>query len=93
LFGYRCEKWQPKFPHLPSQHYAFDLVERAMRRGAIIVALYKGRHNGGWLDRMPELLDCPRLHTLSSMQSAYITRRNCPGGYDEIIAAICSNGT
>jgi hypothetical protein len=67
---------------LPSQQYGFHLVEKAMQRQAVIIAM---RSVQPWLQSVKDLSEYPYLYKLNSTQSVYITERNCPAGYPEII--------
>jgi len=67
---------------LPSQKYGFYLVEKAIEREAVIIAM---RSVQPWLGSVKGLADYPYLYKLNSPQSAYLTLRNCPAGYPEII--------
>lgn len=84
LHGYRAAKFDPRL-HVPSREYALELVRRALAREAVVVVL---RAWTQWLEAVPELEGHPRVFTLNSPQSAMVTRKNCPDGFDAVLAAL-----
>ncbi|MEI6043518.1 MAG: hypothetical protein WCS37_03895 [Chloroflexota bacterium] len=69
---------------LPSQKYGLYLVEQAMAREAVIIAL---RAVPTWKWAIPGLEKYERFYKLNSI-SVYVTPRNCPTGYPEIIKVL-----
>jgi hypothetical protein len=81
FFPYHSKKYKALRDVVPSQHYSFSLVRKAIQRGALIVLM---RSKSKWLKAVPELADY-EYYELSSVQSAYVTRNNLPGGFDKIV--------
>ena len=72
--GYRSLNWQPIPYTLPSQHFGFELVRRAMQRQATIV-LARGRRH--WDVAIPELRNYDSRVELKNARSATISPKNC----------------
>jgi hypothetical protein len=71
---------------LPSQWYGFDLITRAIERGALIVVLRGGKH---WDVAVPGLRGYPRRFATNSPQSASVSPGNLPEGvFDLVVDAI-----
>jgi hypothetical protein len=72
---------------LPSQQYSFNLVRKAIERGAVIV-LTRGRRR--WEKAIASLDTYPRLIQLKEVQRAIISRNNCrdPSRFQTIVDAI-----
>ncbi len=70
---------------VPSQEYGFHLVRSAMARNAHVVVM---RARAYWFREIPELATYSRRHQLRSVQSPYLSLRNCPDGYRQILDAI-----
>jgi len=70
---------------LPSQKYGLYLVEQALEREAVIIAL---RAVPTWKWAVPGLENYGRFYELNSKLAAYVTPRNCPEGYPEIIRVL-----
>jgi hypothetical protein len=72
---------------LPSQQYCFNLVRKAMERGAVIV-LTRGQRR--WEKAVEDLARYPRLVRLKEVQRAPISPGNCPDAdqYQTIVRAI-----
>lgn len=69
---------------LPSRVYATRLVTAAIERGARIIAM---RNYSEWERRVPALQNYPKLHRLSSAQSAYLSPRNL-SDYSSVVEAL-----
>jgi hypothetical protein len=63
---------------LPSQAYGFQLVRRAVARGAVILQL-RGRRL--WEGAVPELVRYRGRHITQTARSAAVSPANCPVGY------------
>jgi hypothetical protein len=76
---------------LPSQLYSFALVSAAIERKAVILLMRAKRR---WLEAVPKLYGYENLYEASSVQSAYVSRRNYNRtgreGFDHALAAIRS---
>ena len=72
---------------LPSQNYAFYLVQQAINRGAIIVVMRGERF---WINAIPFLKEYDLFFRLNNVQSVYLTLNNCPAGYSRIVSRIRS---
>lgn len=84
--GYHSEKWAPLPVTLPSQWYGFDLVTRAIERGAIIVVLRGGTH---WDVAVPGLHGYPRRFSTNTARTALVSPGNLPKGvFDLVVDAI-----
>jgi hypothetical protein len=67
---------------LESQQYTFELLRKAIGRGATIICF---RALSKWLQAVPELAIYDNLYKLNSSQSVYLTYNNCPQGYNIIL--------
>jgi hypothetical protein len=85
--GYHSIKFSHHQLRLASQEYGFFLVRQALLRGATVV-LTRGRRY--WLEVIPELRRSDRVHSLQSVQNTTLSPRNCPTGFDQIVAALRS---
>jgi hypothetical protein len=84
--GYHSERWRPIGFTLPSQHYAFWLVQQAMARGATVVVM-RGRRD--WEVAVPRLQDYEGRVILRSFRSPAISERNCGReGFERVVAAL-----
>jgi hypothetical protein len=74
---------------LPSQEYTFDLVRRAIERGAVVLLMRSKRL---WLDAVPKLVSYDRLFEANSSQCAHVSPNNycCngAGGFEEALEAL-----
>ena len=80
--------WMPLAVTLPSQWYGFSLVERAVRRGPLVIVARPARL---WMAAVPELGQQPeRVFTLRSTQNPAISSKNLgsEAGYDAVFAAL-----
>ena len=68
--GYHSRSYSPIPVTLPSQHYSFWLVRRAIARGSIVV-IAKGERQ--WKIAVPELDGYERTFVLSNPRSSYLT--------------------
>jgi hypothetical protein len=84
--GYHSQDWAALPVTLPSQWYGFDLVARAIERGAIIVALRGGRD---WDVAVPGLREYSLRFSTNTVRSASVSPGNLPQGvFDTVIDAI-----
>ena len=70
--GYHARNYRSIPVTLPSQYYGFDLVRRAVARGAVIVVM---RGFDAWTVAVPELADHRLVFRPKNPQSAYITEQ------------------
>jgi len=84
--GYHSQDWAALPVTLPSQWYGFNLVARAIQRGAIIVVLRGGKD---WDVAIPGLHGYPRRFSTNTVRSASVSPGNLPQGvFDLVIDAI-----
>jgi hypothetical protein len=84
--GYHSQQWRPIGFTLPSQHYGFWLVRRAMARRATIVIM---RGQRDWEVAVPELQDYEGRVIPHSFRSAAISEGNYGSeGFKRILAAL-----
>lgn len=81
-FPYHSRSYGSGTPRVPSQAYGFELVRRALDRGAVIVLM---RSRKRWFHAVPELACYRRLYCLRSPQNVSLSQRNCPDGFPEIL--------
>jgi hypothetical protein len=75
---------------VPSQHYSFDLVRKAIQRRALIVFI---RSRAKWSKAVPELADYRYCYQLNSPQSGSVTKGNLElGGFERIVEILKSRG-
>jgi hypothetical protein len=84
-FPYHSDRFAHHRLRVSSQDYGFFLVREAVRRGALVI-LMRGRRL--WFSAVPELMTYERMFTLRSVQNTTISRRNCPEGFDEVLAIL-----
>ena len=84
-FGYHSAGYAHDQLMLPSMSYGFELVRKAISRDAVIVVM---RSANRWVAAVPELDGYEKRFHLRSVQNVTISPRNCPDGFDEIVAAI-----
>jgi hypothetical protein len=83
--GYHSQDWATLPVTLPSQWFAFDLVSRAVERGAVVVVL-RGRRD--WEVAVPALRGYPRAFRTNSVQTSAISPRNLrPEGFEAVVQA------
>jgi hypothetical protein len=75
FFPYHSRKYRGMGGILDAQRYGFDLVEQAIDRGALIVAM---RSMKLWCANVPRLAAYDNLHACSNWQSPYISPGNLP---------------
>ena len=88
-FPYHSKRYDGGVPMVPSQQHSFALVRAAIRRRAVIIVM---RAQSLWTKAIPELSSA-RFHNLNSSQAVYITKNNCPTGFEAAVAAIEDDGT
>jgi hypothetical protein len=81
-FPYHSHRWSYRLPFLESQRYTFYLVQQAIERGAVIIAMRSYRL---WIDVIPALASYPHLYRLKSAQNVIISPNNCPDGFKKIV--------
>jgi len=67
--------------YLPSQHYNFYLVRKAMKRDAIIILTRAKKY---WFSAIPELEKYPNLYLTNNYRNPIISEKNCPKGFSKI---------
>jgi hypothetical protein len=86
LFGYHSKNWWRPAPLFPSRAYGNHLLEAAMNRSAIVVAL---RAVKGWSDAVPRLGSYEHFYKHSNPQNAAVTRGQiAAGGYSAVVEAL-----
>jgi len=85
LFGYHSRQFAHERLRLPSRGYGAYLARQALARDAVIVLTRSRRL---WFGSVPELRKYPRLFVLRSVQNTTISPRNCPSGFEDIVAAL-----
>lgn len=86
-FPYFTESEPGHLLSIPSQAYSFSLVEKAMRRRAVIIQAV-GKNLWQNTAAIPGLATYPHSYELNSSRMPAISERNCPDGYPEIIRAL-----
>jgi len=81
LFPYPSRKYGGMGGMLESQRYSFQLVEQAIERRALIVAM---RSRKLWCAQVPRLAAYDRLHTCRNWQQPYISPGNLPAAFPAI---------
>ena len=71
---------------LPSQRYTFHLVRKAVKRGAVIVRMRRGK---GWFAEVPKLEGYDRLFEVKNKLNPVISPKNC-SGFEEVVLAIAT---
>jgi hypothetical protein len=85
FFPYHSRRLKFSGQLLDSQKYGFDLVEKAIDRGAVIVIM---RSAELWLSAVPRLGKYKRVYRLNSVQNVAISLKNCPNGFAKIIKVL-----
>ncbi len=70
---------------MPLPEYSFDLVRRALSRGAWIVLMRSKRL---WFAAVPEFASSPRLIRIRNVQSPVISRRESDGDIDALVKTV-----
>jgi hypothetical protein len=84
--GYHSESWSALPVTLPSQWYGFQLVAKAIERGAVIVAL---RGWDAWDVAVPALREYPRRFRTNNKRRAWVSSGNLPPGvFDLVVDAV-----
>jgi hypothetical protein len=84
--GYHSQNWTTLPVTLPSQWYSFDLLVRAMDRGAIIVVA-RGRRQ--WEVAVPQLRRYRRAFGTNTVRSTFMSPGNLPrGAFNQLLRAI-----
>ena len=85
LVPYHSFSWKKPRIMPPTQSYTFELVRKAIDRGAIILI---GRGKADWFKYVPELSKYKRYFQPASAQCAYISPKNYGKNYKEILSTI-----
>jgi len=86
LHGYHSQTWSAPLRNFPSQNYGFELVTKAMDRGALIVVARCQRY---WYASAPGLRQYERqVKNLMSSRSAYLSRGNLGRHFATVIRAL-----
>jgi hypothetical protein len=83
--GYHSRRFGGQHQHLASQRYQFQLVRRAMARGALVVVM-RGREL--WFAAEPRLRSYERLVVLRNPQNPAVSPGNCGADYNRIVACL-----
>lgn len=87
-FPYPSRKFAHRRCELSSQQFSFDIVRAAVRRGAVIVLMRKGKL-GLWHGKVSELTRYHNLVLLRNPQTPAISPNNCDSGdYEKVVRAI-----
>lgn len=81
FFPYHSKKYKPLGTILESQRYSFSIVEHAVERGALIIAM---RSAGLWSKQVPKLIGYDNFHACTNYQRPYVSRGNLPLIYSEV---------
>ena len=84
-FPYHSDRFAHHRLRVASQDYGFFLVREAVHRGALVILM---RGHRLWFSAVPELATYGRLFTLRSVQNTTISRKNCPEGFEEVLAVL-----
>jgi hypothetical protein len=86
LHGYHSVKWTAPLRNFPSQDYGFELVRRAMDRGALIIVCRAPRY---WYSSVPGLMTYSRqVRGLASSRSVFLSRKNLGSHYRTVVRAL-----
>jgi hypothetical protein len=85
LVPYHSFSWKKPRVMPPTQSYTFELVRKAIDRGAIILI---GRGKADWFNYVPELSKYKRYFQPASSQCAYVSPKNYGKNYREILKTI-----
>jgi hypothetical protein len=85
LHPYHSLRYSHRMPRVPSQEYSFELVRRALHRGAHIVFMRARRQ---WLSVIPELAAYAHVSELSSKQNVCLSPRNLGDRYEVLLEAL-----
>jgi hypothetical protein len=84
--GYHARRWRPIPITLPSQHYGFWLVGRAMKRGATIIP---ARGKNLWKIAVPKLDSYEHLVPTRNPRAAYVSPGNLGAvGFQRVLDAL-----
>ena len=84
-FPYHSQRYGSFKAILPSQKYNFHLVEKAIKRKAVIILMRSSRL---WFSAVPDLEKYDLLFKLNSWQNPVISKKNCPSGFSIITKII-----
>ena len=81
--AYHSKSWQAIPFTFETQRYSFDLVDKAIKRGSIIVT---GRNLLGWFTAVPDLYDYKYRVAFKSPRSSHLSKGNLENdAYQEIL--------
>ena len=83
---YHSRSWKSILFTLPTQHYSFELVRRALKRNCIVLM---SRNTEGWITAIPELSDYKNKYNFLSPRGVYISPKNLPPGvFKKVVSSI-----
>lgn len=83
---YRSTAYKPTKRHLDSQEYGFSLVQQAIKRHALIIALRSVRL---WQEAVPELKDYDRFYELTNPRNPVLSEQQLGSeGYRALLAEL-----
>jgi hypothetical protein len=85
-FPYHSEKFG-RMTRIPSQAYSIYLVQKAIRRNALIIQM---RSKRVWQEAVPGLMSYHNYYVLRNPQNPAISHNNCPDGFPEILKILSS---
>lgn len=84
-FAYPSRSFKNPRLDLPSTDYVAHMLSGAIEAGRPVVVIRARRR---WETLVPELEAYGLRYAYSNPQSAYLTPKNCPDGFDRIVAAL-----
>lgn len=75
--AYHSKSWYPIPFTFETQRYSFNLVNNAIKRGALILM---SRNTVGWLTAVPKLVEYKNRFEFQSSRSVHISQNNLPNG-------------
>lgn len=86
--GYHSKEYRPLGLELFTQRYGRELVQAAVARGAVVVAL---RSVDEWLAAVPTLRSYDQLYRLNSARNVVFTPTNCPRGWAPVVTRVLAS--
>jgi hypothetical protein len=83
--GYHSATYKALPVMLPSQWFVFGKLLEAIHRDATVIVM---RGQAAWRMAVPELLSHQRVLTTRNARASVVSPRNCPDGWEQIVAAI-----
>ena len=85
-FPYHSVKFKEMSSTLPSQQFGFQVVQEAIKRNALVVAMRSWRR---WESTLPELTGYSNYFQLKNPQNPTLSPGNCPpGGFNRLLDRI-----